>query len=116
MKQTLRSLDKNHLKLNGRSETRVASQLHLSQHALTSYGSLHKACSNSEAIHNFRCRIKWVNWVPLKCNVMAWRASMGHLPVKTELLKRNVQVDNQVASMGGDLLYRGILTISLTTR
>ncbi|KAI7732735.1 hypothetical protein M8C21_022533 [Ambrosia artemisiifolia] len=40
---------------------------------------------------DFSCRIKWVKWVPLKCNVMAWRASVGHLPVKAELLKRNVQ-------------------------
>ncbi|KAI7739222.1 hypothetical protein M8C21_027116, partial [Ambrosia artemisiifolia] len=39
-------------------------------------------------------------WVPIKCNVMAWRASMGRLPVKTELVKRNVQIDLVVGSHG----------------
>ncbi|KAJ0846589.1 putative reverse transcriptase zinc-binding domain-containing protein [Helianthus annuus] len=39
---------------------------------------------------------KWVSWVLIKCNVLAWRAEMGRLPVKKELVKRNIHVESLV--------------------
>ncbi|PWA39128.1 RNA-directed DNA polymerase, eukaryota, Reverse transcriptase zinc-binding domain protein [Artemisia annua] len=43
--------------------------------------------------------LKWVNWVPSKCNIMVWRAEMGRLAVKTELLKRNINVGSLQCNM-----------------
>ncbi|KAJ0599091.1 putative RNA-directed DNA polymerase [Helianthus annuus] len=34
----------------------------------------------------------WCSWLPLKCNVFAWRAEMERLPTRLELAKRNIQV------------------------
>ncbi|KAJ0450527.1 putative RNA-directed DNA polymerase [Helianthus annuus] len=35
---------------------------------------------------------EWCRWVPIKCNVFAWRAVRERLPTKVELSKRNIQV------------------------
>ncbi|KAF5753453.1 putative reverse transcriptase zinc-binding domain-containing protein [Helianthus annuus] len=34
----------------------------------------------------------WTNWVPLKCNIHAWRAETHRLPTRIELEKRNICV------------------------
>ncbi|XP_022042127.1 uncharacterized protein LOC110944788 [Helianthus annuus] len=36
---------------------------------------------------------EWCKWIPIKCNVFAWRATLERLPTKVELCKRNVQVE-----------------------
>ena len=41
-------------------------------------------------------RFRWVSWVPLKCNIHAWRSEMERLPTAIALSKRNVQVGDQV--------------------
>ncbi|XP_021975217.1 uncharacterized protein LOC110870339 [Helianthus annuus] len=38
----------------------------------------------------------WNRWVPPKVNLFSWRIAMGRIPVKTELIKRGVQLQNQV--------------------
>ena len=44
-------------------------------------------------------RYKWINWVPLKCNILAWRAEMNRLPTALALARRNVFVNDQVCSL-----------------
>ncbi|KAJ0458292.1 putative reverse transcriptase zinc-binding domain-containing protein [Helianthus annuus] len=34
----------------------------------------------------------WCKWVPLKCNLFAWRAEMERIPTKVELRKRNIPI------------------------
>ncbi|MFS8007526.1 putative RNA-directed DNA polymerase [Helianthus anomalus] len=37
--------------------------------------------------------MEWCKWVPLKCNVFAWRAEMERLPTRLELAKRNIPIN-----------------------
>ena len=36
--------------------------------------------------------LKWCKWLPSKCNVFAWRASLGGIPTAVSLVKRHVPV------------------------
>ncbi|XP_021971327.1 uncharacterized protein LOC110866487 [Helianthus annuus] len=38
--------------------------------------------------------IKWKGWVPLKCKIMVWSASLNRLPTRLELQKRGVPMQN----------------------
>ncbi|PWA35911.1 RNA-directed DNA polymerase, eukaryota [Artemisia annua] len=44
-------------------------------------------------------KFKWVSWVPLKCNILAWRAEMDRIPTVPALARRNIRVDNDVCSL-----------------
>ncbi|KAJ0788215.1 putative RNA-directed DNA polymerase [Helianthus annuus] len=47
---------------------------------------------------------EWSSWVPLKCNLFAWRAEMERIPTKVELRKRNVALEDDFCPMcGSDL-------------
>ena len=54
-------------------------------------------CQDSQLSDLYRFR--WTSWVPLKCNLLAWRAEMNRLPVKLELLRRNIQIGNSTCPM-----------------
>ncbi|KAJ0880373.1 putative reverse transcriptase zinc-binding domain-containing protein [Helianthus annuus] len=34
----------------------------------------------------------WCKWVPIKCNIMAWRGNMDRLPTRINLRRRNVEI------------------------
>ncbi|XP_021980231.1 uncharacterized protein LOC110876367 [Helianthus annuus] len=53
--------------------------------------------SNTSESNNWH--MSWKGWVPLKCKIMAWRATINRLPTKTELLKRGVPVPNVVCAL-----------------
>ncbi|XP_022014268.1 uncharacterized protein LOC110913756 [Helianthus annuus] len=44
-------------------------------------------------------KYKWVAWVPLKCNILAWRAEMGRVPTATALSRRGVHLQSDVCSL-----------------
>ncbi|PWA83317.1 RNA-directed DNA polymerase, eukaryota [Artemisia annua] len=46
--------------------------------------------SGVDASNNFV--MDWCKWVPIKCNVFAWRAALGGIPTSVSLLKRHVLV------------------------
>ena len=46
--------------------------------------------SGIDANNNFV--MNWCKWVPIKCNVFAWRAALGGIPAAVSLLKRHVPV------------------------
>uniref|UniRef100_A0A251VGE6 Putative reverse transcriptase domain, Reverse transcriptase zinc-binding domain protein n=1 Tax=Helianthus annuus TaxID=4232 RepID=A0A251VGE6_HELAN len=35
---------------------------------------------------------KWCKWVPIKCNIMAWRGNLDRLAAKVNLRRRNVEI------------------------
>ncbi|MFS8003872.1 putative reverse transcriptase domain, fatty acid desaturase domain, acyl-CoA desaturase [Helianthus anomalus] len=43
----------------------------------------------------------WCKWVPLKCNLFAWRAELDRLPSKVELIKRNISLPDDVCPLCG---------------
>ncbi|XP_022019673.1 uncharacterized protein LOC110919721 [Helianthus annuus] len=45
---------------------------------------------NSPPISSF----KWCKWIPVKCNIFAWRASLNRIPTVEALSKRNVHVQD----------------------
>ena len=42
--------------------------------------------------------MNWSGWVPLKCKIMAWRATLNRLPTKMELFKRGVPFQNNACA------------------
>ncbi|KAK9064807.1 hypothetical protein SSX86_016189 [Deinandra increscens subsp. villosa] len=40
----------------------------------------------------------WTSWVPLKTQILSWKATRGRIPVKEELAKRGVQITNLLCS------------------
>ncbi|PWA44258.1 reverse transcriptase domain, Reverse transcriptase zinc-binding domain protein [Artemisia annua] len=44
-------------------------------------------------------KLKWVGWTPLKCNIMVWRADLNRLPTRVELVKRGIQLDNELCPL-----------------
>lgn len=50
--------------------------------------------SNGSAATN-TWNMNWYGWVPLKCKVMAWRATLNRLPTKIELFKRGVPIQDK---------------------
>ena len=55
-----------------------------------------------EGLDNGGFRMSWVNWVPLKCNIFAWRAEGHQIPTKIELHKRNVSVGSTICPLCED--------------
>ncbi|KAM0009097.1 putative RNA-directed DNA polymerase [Helianthus debilis subsp. tardiflorus] len=43
----------------------------------------------------------WCKWVPLKCNLFAWRTELDRLPTKVELIKRNISLPDDVCPLCG---------------
>ena len=49
--------------------------------------------------------LNWCKWVPIKCNVFAWRAALGGIPTSVSLRKRHVPVADigcQICGHGKD--------------
>ncbi|PWA50793.1 RNA-directed DNA polymerase, eukaryota, Reverse transcriptase zinc-binding domain protein [Artemisia annua] len=44
-------------------------------------------------------KLKSVGWTPLKCNIMVWRADLNRLPTRVELVKRGIQLDNELCPL-----------------
>ncbi|KAJ0834140.1 putative reverse transcriptase zinc-binding domain-containing protein [Helianthus annuus] len=42
---------------------------------------------------------EWVKWVPLKCNLFAWRAELERLPTKVELRNRNIPLQDDICPL-----------------
>ncbi|KAF5804968.1 putative reverse transcriptase zinc-binding domain-containing protein [Helianthus annuus] len=42
--------------------------------------------------------MKWCSWVPLKCNILAWRAEMGKIAIALEL-RKGIQVENTTRTL-----------------
>ncbi|XP_021971088.1 uncharacterized protein LOC110866044 [Helianthus annuus] len=40
----------------------------------------------------------WNKWVPPKINYFTWRASVGRIPVKSELIKRRIPINSNICS------------------
>ncbi|XP_035841291.1 uncharacterized protein LOC118488184 [Helianthus annuus] len=55
----------------------------------------------SKEVDSSRFIWEWCKWIPLKCNVFAWRAVMERLPTKVELRKRNIQVGEVTCPLCG---------------
>ncbi|XP_076888203.1 uncharacterized protein LOC143538559 [Bidens hawaiensis] len=45
--------------------------------------------------------LNWCKWVPLKCNIHAWRAEMDRIPTNEALGKRNIPMANSMCSFCG---------------
>ncbi|KAJ0578962.1 putative reverse transcriptase zinc-binding domain-containing protein [Helianthus annuus] len=45
---------------------------------------------------------EWCRWIPIKCNVFAWRAVLERLPTRVELCKRNIGLPDVACPMCGD--------------
>ncbi|GJY62112.1 RNA-directed DNA polymerase, eukaryota [Tanacetum coccineum] len=46
---------------------------------------------------------RWVKFVPIKVNVMVWRARLDRLPSKLNLINRGISLDNDICPMCGIL-------------
>ncbi|PWA54381.1 reverse transcriptase zinc-binding domain-containing protein [Artemisia annua] len=42
--------------------------------------------------------MNWKGWAPLKCKILAWRASLDRLPTKMELIKRGVPLQHAMCT------------------
>ncbi|MFS7966568.1 putative reverse transcriptase zinc-binding domain-containing protein [Helianthus anomalus] len=62
-----------------------------------SVGSVKKLIIDSS---NFSGRfvMEWSKWVPLKCNVFAWRAGLYRIPTVDALIRRGIPIDNDACS------------------
>lgn len=49
-------------------------------------------------------KFKWVNWVPLKCQFLAWRAELDRIPTVEALKKRNVFIPNDRCKLCDDAM------------
>ncbi|PWA46663.1 reverse transcriptase domain, Reverse transcriptase zinc-binding domain protein [Artemisia annua] len=47
-------------------------------------------------------KMKWNGWIPLKCNVMAWRAEQDRLPTRMELTKRGMVLQDSLCPLCAD--------------
>ncbi|XP_021975310.1 uncharacterized protein LOC110870437 [Helianthus annuus] len=45
----------------------------------------------------------WCKWIPSKCNIFMWRASLDRIPTKNALLHRNVNVGDGLCGLCGDI-------------
>ncbi|PWA40239.1 reverse transcriptase zinc-binding domain-containing protein [Artemisia annua] len=45
---------------------------------------------------------KWCKWVPSKCNIFMWRATLDRLPTRVALKRRNILVEEQGCSFCGE--------------
>ncbi|KAL9997683.1 putative reverse transcriptase zinc-binding domain-containing protein [Helianthus debilis subsp. tardiflorus] len=41
---------------------------------------------------------KWSKWLPIKCNIFMWRASLDRLPTRVALARRGIQVANSLCA------------------
>ncbi|KAJ0539157.1 putative reverse transcriptase zinc-binding domain-containing protein [Helianthus annuus] len=46
--------------------------------------------------------IDWCRWLPLKCNIFAWRATLNRLPTKAGLMRRNITVEEENCACCGE--------------
>ncbi|XP_021971359.1 uncharacterized protein LOC110866520 [Helianthus annuus] len=46
--------------------------------------------------------MEWCNWVPLKCNIFAWRADMDRIPTVEALARRGVSIEDGGCSFCND--------------
>ncbi|XP_021990145.1 uncharacterized protein LOC110886634 [Helianthus annuus] len=51
------------------------------------------------AINNNVYIMNWSNLVPLKCNVLWWRAEMGRIAIANALKTRNIDIEDDTCSM-----------------
>ncbi|KAJ0765374.1 putative RNA-directed DNA polymerase [Helianthus annuus] len=42
---------------------------------------------------------RWINWVPIKVNMLLWRIDKGRVPTRVELIRRNVGVPSATCPM-----------------
>ncbi|XP_035845720.1 uncharacterized protein LOC118492065 [Helianthus annuus] len=45
----------------------------------------------------------WITWLPAKVNYFTWRMALGRIPVKIELRRRGVELDNNLCSRCGSV-------------
>ncbi|KAM0045230.1 putative reverse transcriptase zinc-binding domain-containing protein [Helianthus debilis subsp. tardiflorus] len=61
---------------------------------------------------------EWCKWIPLKCNVFAWRAELERLPTRVELRKRNIPIPDvvcPVCALGEETTMHLFTACSLAT-
>ncbi|XP_021980016.1 uncharacterized protein LOC110876147 [Helianthus annuus] len=44
----------------------------------------------------------WCKWVPIKCNITAWRGNLDRLPTRVNLRRRNVDIPSVMCPLCGD--------------
>ncbi|XP_021974414.1 uncharacterized protein LOC110869469 [Helianthus annuus] len=44
----------------------------------------------------------WCKWVPIKCNIMAWRVNLDRFPTRVNLRRRNVDIPSVMCHLCGD--------------
>lgn len=44
-------------------------------------------------------RMRWVNWVPIKVNILVWRIEQDRLPTRVELAKRRIELPSTICPM-----------------
>ncbi|KAJ0453422.1 putative reverse transcriptase zinc-binding domain-containing protein [Helianthus annuus] len=49
-----------------------------------------------------RSNFSWCKWLPVKCNVFAWRADLGSIPTVDALRKRNIFITDSVCGLCND--------------
>ncbi|PWA77373.1 RNA-directed DNA polymerase, eukaryota, Nucleotide-binding alpha-beta plait domain protein [Artemisia annua] len=52
-----------------------------------------------DASNNFV--LNWCKWIPVKCNMFAWRAALGGIPTSVSLMKRHVPVADPICQLCG---------------
>ncbi|PWA53679.1 RNA-directed DNA polymerase, eukaryota [Artemisia annua] len=53
--------------------------------------------SGIDASNNFV--LEWCKWIPIKCNVFAWRAALGGIPTSVSLSRRHIQVADTICKI-----------------
>ncbi|XP_021975560.1 uncharacterized protein LOC110870691 [Helianthus annuus] len=66
-----------------------------------SVASIKKVLSSANRTRPARV-FEWINWVPKKVSIVAWRAEMERMPTKVALSNRNIPVNNRLCVMCGN--------------
>ncbi|KAM0018703.1 putative RNA-directed DNA polymerase [Helianthus debilis subsp. tardiflorus] len=65
-----------------------------------SVAAIKKTIRVISAVGNYK--FFWVSWVPLKCNIFAWRSEFNRIPTRVELDKRGVNIGSLECVLCGE--------------
>ncbi|XP_076891626.1 uncharacterized protein LOC143543107 [Bidens hawaiensis] len=60
-----------------------------------------KEALRKNAYEQPRQRMRWVNWIPIKVNILVWRIEKERIPTCIELVKRRVNLPNTRCALCG---------------
>ncbi|KAJ0527213.1 putative reverse transcriptase zinc-binding domain-containing protein [Helianthus annuus] len=59
---------------------------------------------------------KWCKWVPVKCNVFAWRAVINRIPTVEALRRRNINIQNSICLFCMKEKMRYVISLQVALR